>query len=228
MVRPGRRSSARASSIASATPSAWVEEPASLAGSGTVDASKRWTVPGSAPETTVSTTIARLASIHASSSPAGSASQSSTTACVEACSRKRRATISPAASSPLNSLPTPMTTAPARENALGTLDVELEEVRRARDARVVVADRLLALPLQLVVGQVEVAGHEAAQVLLDRTLILGRGRHDASIADRAGGIDLIAMPEYPARGLADSAAHPISRLQSDGRRVGLLVGLNQA
>jgi len=52
---------------------------------------------------------------------------------------------------------------------------QVQEVRRAGDARVVVADGLLAPGAQLLVRQVQVALHEPAQVRLDRRLVLCRG-----------------------------------------------------
>ena len=67
------------------------------------------------------------------------------------------------------------------EGGLGALHIELQEVGGARDARVIVADRLLALPLQFVIGEVEVPGYKTVQVFLDRALILRRGRNDARV-----------------------------------------------
>src|SRR5512144_1906111 len=65
--------------------------------------------------------------------------------------------------------------------------VEPEEMRRAGDARVVVADRLLALPLQPIVGEIDPRPDELAQVLLDASLVLGGGRDDLRLGDRAVG-----------------------------------------
>src|SRR2546423_9120135 len=89
--------------------------------------------------------------------------------------RNRSATTSPAASWRAWRLPMPITTTPPAASA--AVDLQLEEVRRAGDARIVVADRLLAAQPQLVVGQVDVRFDDRPQVLLDRELVLG-GRRD--------------------------------------------------
>jgi len=54
----------------------------------------------------------------------------------------------------------------------GPPDRQIEEVGRARDAGIVVADRLLADALQHLVGQAVVALDDGSQVLLDRELVL--------------------------------------------------------
>ena len=46
---------------------------------------------------------------------------------------------------------------------------------RAADARIVVADRLLAFPLEAIVGQIDPWLHELEQVLLDPGLVLEVG-----------------------------------------------------
>jgi len=51
-------------------------------------------------------------------------------------------------------------------------------MRRARNARVVVADRMLALPGQLVERQVGARRDEGAQVGLDGALVLRSRRRD--------------------------------------------------
>src|ERR1019366_10127524 len=72
------------------------------------------------------------------------------------------------------------------DGAQGSLpfDVELQEVRRARNARVVVADRLLTAPRQLIVGEREVRLDESLQVVLDDLLVLGGRRDDSRIRDQ--------------------------------------------
>src|SRR5436305_10343254 len=57
------------------------------------------------------------------------------------------------------------------------IDREIEEVSRAGDAWVVVADRLLALPAQLLIAEIQPAGDEPAQIVLDAGLILRGRRH---------------------------------------------------
>ena len=67
----------------------------------------------------------------------------------------RLATVRPAPSSPRHALPTPMTITP--------VDLQREEVRSARDARVVAADGLLAARAQVLVVELHVALHEAGR-----------------------------------------------------------------
>ena len=156
-TRRGSCSRARASSIASARPSACVDgEPRSWAGSGSRLASKRQIVPSSAPERIVSTTKTALRPDQASISPAGSPCCARTSIPASAARpRSRLATSMPAPSSPRRSLPRPMTST-GRASGSVTVDGELEEVRRARDAGVVVSDRLFAAERQLLVAQVQV------------------------------------------------------------------------
>ena len=87
-----------------------------------------------------------------------------------------------------------------------------------------VADRLLAEVAQAVVLEVEVAGQEAAQVGLDRGLVLRGRRDDLGLEDRAVLVEPIAVPAQPARRLGPAAAGAGARLDLDGGRVGLLVG----
>ncbi len=74
-----------------------------------------------------------------------------------------------------------------------TLDGEREEVGRAGDAGIVIADRLLAAQRELLVGEIEFAFDDRPQVLLDHELVLRCGRHDPGIEDGAVLIDLVAM-----------------------------------
>ena len=102
----GSRSSSRPSSTASATPSACVEERKTSIGSGPAVASKRWSVPGSAPVLTASTISASLTSAQSSisiGSPSSSRIRSSGMGGAEA-----EATSRPAPSSPRKRLPTPI------------------------------------------------------------------------------------------------------------------------
>ena len=68
-------------------------------------------------------------------------------------------------------------------------------MRRTRDARVVVADRLLAAPLQVVVIEIKSAFDDAAQILFDRELILRRRRHDPCVQDVAVVVDLVLVQQ---------------------------------
>src|SRR5262245_55842480 len=99
---------------------------------------------------------------------------------------------------------------------------------RARDARIVVPDGLLATPRQIRVGQVRALCGETPQVLLDRLLVLGRGGHYARVADRALRIEGIAVVEDAARRLRAPVAAPGPRHDRNGRLLGGLVGLDDA
>ena len=55
---------------------------------------------------------------------------------------------------------------------------QVEEVGGARYARIVVAHRLLATPLQFVVAQVQPALDHPSKIVLDRELVLRGGWHD--------------------------------------------------
>src|SRR4030042_4428843 len=78
-----------------------------------------------------------------------------------AASLSRRATTSPTASSRRDSLPRPMMSVGDRPGAPSlSLNMQRQEVRGAGDAGVVVAYRLLALPLELVRRQVHVLRNE--------------------------------------------------------------------
>ena len=93
-----------------------------------------------------------------------------------------------------------------------------QEMRRAGDAGVVVADRLLAAVAQRVVGQVEPAVDEARQVVLDARLVLRGRRHDLGVGDRAVGVEPVAVIEQAARRLGRAVAGAGARL--DRRRTG--------
>ena len=101
-------------------------------------------------------------------------------------------------------------------------------MRGARDARVVVADRLLADRPQLVVAEPGVALDDRAQVVLDRELVLGRRRHDLRVQDRPVGVDPVAVVEQAPRRLADAVADAGHRLHRDEGGIRLLVRLDQA
>src|SRR4051794_14500437 len=101
-------------------------------------------------------------------------------------------------------------------------------MRRARDARVVVADGLLAEVAQPVVLELEVAGEEAAQGGLDRGLVLRGGRDGLRLEDRAVLVEPIAVPAQSARRLGPAAAAARSRRYLHVRRVGRLIGGDQA
>ena len=73
--------------------------------------------------------------------------------------------------------------------------LEPQEMGRAGDARVVVADHFFAMQPKRVVRLVEAEVLERqAQILLDARLVLARRRDDARADDAAIGVDLVAMP----------------------------------
>ncbi len=100
------------------------------------------------------------------------------------------------------------------------LDLEPEEVRRAGDARVVVADRLLAAMRELVVREVQRLLDDADEILLDRLLVLRGRRHDLRVEDRPCVVDLVAVPADPARRLAAAVPGAGARDRLDERRLG--------
>ena len=102
----------------------------------------------------------------------------------------------PAASSPRSG--SPQTTSQTVRRALIAsvpLDRQVEEVRGARDARVVAPDELLDPVRRLGVGQVEDLGRERREVGLDGALVLARRRDDLGGCDPAALVDLVAMEE---------------------------------
>jgi len=89
-------------------------------------------------------------------------------------------------------------------------------VGRAGDARVVVADRLLALAGELGVIEVDPGLYEGAQVGLDGRLVLRRGRHDAGGLDDAVRVDLVAVVQGAPGRLGDAVADAGARRHLDG------------
>ncbi len=90
------------------------------------------------------------------------------------------------------------------------IDGELEEVRCARDAWIVVADRLLALQGQLLVIEIDGLFDILPQIALDDLLILRRRRHNFGVQDCPGLVESVAMIQDAARrlgaGVANSSA----------------------
>jgi len=79
-------------------------------------------------------------------------------------------------------------------------------VSRAGDARVVVADGLLAPPGELGVVEAEAGLDEGAQVGLDGRLVLRRGRDDAGGGDEAVRADLVPVVQ----GATGRLGHPVA------------------
>ena len=97
--------------------------------------------------------------------------------------RAFRATSAPMPSSPRSGLPMPITStlrAAARRRAAHVrLNRQIEEMRGAGDARVVVADALLAAIADDVVGLVQQRRRDRRKIGLDARLVLRGRRHDA-------------------------------------------------
>src|SRR5262249_48405778 len=70
---------------------------------------------------------------------------------------------------------------------------------RARNARIVIAHRLLAAPGQSLLRQIEVMGHEPPEVGLNALLILRGRRDDLRVDDQPPLINPIAVIEQTAR-----------------------------
>lgn len=111
ITRVGSRCRARASSIASWSPKAWVDaEPRNRAGSGSLLASNRRIVPGGSPERIVSSSTTASRPCNASSRSFGSHSCSLTSIPVcspRSCSRRTTSPLAP--SSPRSRFPIPIT-----------------------------------------------------------------------------------------------------------------------
>jgi hypothetical protein len=56
-------------------------------------------------------------------------------------------------------------------------------VRSAGDTRIVIADHLLAPPLELVLSEVQILFHHPSQILFDLVLVLRGGRNDLGLQD---------------------------------------------
>jgi hypothetical protein len=76
---------------------------------------------------------------------------------------------------------------------LVSFNFELQKMGCTRDARIVVANRLLALPRELIRRQVEVLRHEFPKIVLDGLLVLGCRRNDLRVKDYALLVNTIAM-----------------------------------
>src|SRR5512140_2321078 len=186
-----------------ATPNACDDRRSNRAGTGPATTSSRWIVPGRPPETAASTRITSSPSFQRSRSAAPSPATSTTRTSAGRRGRALRATIRPAASSPARGFPVPMRT---RVKASGPLDREAQEVRRARDARVVVSDGLLAAQRQLVVREREILLDEEPEVVFDRPEVLRRRRDDLRLLEEAVRADPVPVVENSTRRLR--AGHP--------------------
>ena len=98
---------------------------------------------------------------------------------------------------------------------------------RAGDARVVVANRLLALPGQALIVEIQPVGHEPAQVVFDAGLILRRGRHDPGGGDEAFGVEGVPVEQHAARRFRGTMPGRGARRNVHMARGGRLVPLDQ-
>ena len=93
-------------------------------------------------------------------------------------------------------------------------------MRRAGNARVVIADRLFASPPQHVVIQIDTIHDDSAQILLDTELVLRRWRDNHRVFDRACIVDPIAMIQNTARRFGAAITGGGPWLDGDSRRIG--------
>src|SRR3989338_5934878 len=96
------------------------------------------------------------------------------------------------------------------------------------DAGVVVADGLLAVPLQFFVRHPDVGLDETPQVTLDGRLVDRGRRNDLHVADDAALVDRVAVVADPARGLGTAVPGRGPGLDLDARRVRLFILLDDA
>ena len=106
--------------------------------------------------------------------------------------------------------------------------LQTQEVRRTRNARIVISDRLLALPLQLLLRKIEVFGHKFPEVLLDRFLVLRGGRNDLGVENCAALVDAVAMIKNTSRSLRARVSGDCPYLHVHRGFVGRLVMLDKS
>src|SRR5215831_15726843 len=194
--------------MASATPKACVETRENSAGRGWVLSSNRCSVPGLAPVHTASTSTTASVSCHSASNAVPSPAVGTIVTPSRGSSCKRRATTSPTASSPRQALPTPRTSTRGGRCAGEAGAVMLPPVpyAGAENARVVVTNRLLALPGELLLRQRQGLRYEVGQIQLDPLLVLRRWRHDLGVENGAGVVEIIAVIQNAAWCLSTAIA----------------------
>src|SRR6516165_11095572 len=95
------------------------------------------------------------------------------------------------------------------------MDLQLQEMRRTGDARIVVADALFATGLQRVFLEIEAGCRDLSQVFFDDTLVLRGRRNDAGLEDCAVATETIAVIEDTAGRLSAGMAHGGLRYRQD-------------
>src|SRR6516164_4189417 len=94
-------------------------------------------------------------------------------------------------------------------------------MRRTADARIVIADQVLAAPRQLGIFLIQYGGKIGTQVLLDPALVLRRGRDDPRRSYQTIRPDTITMIDQPARRLGGVTAFALARLIGNQARARL-------
>jgi len=98
---------------------------------------------------------------------------------------------------------------------------------RARDARVVVTNRLLALPGQLLVAEVQPTSDEPTQIVFDTGLVLRGRRHDPGRGDETFRVDGEPVEQHAARRFGGAMPGGGARRHVQIARRGGLVSLDQ-
>src|SRR5512147_2349853 len=129
----------------------------------------------------------------------------------------------PAPSSRGSASPMPMTRMCWARSTAIAVEIQLQEVRRTGDARVVIADRLLTAPGERFIGQVEVGGENRAQVVLDAALVLRCRRYDQGGKDRSVLGNFVAVIKHAARRFRRPTANARPWHDIDSRSIRLLV-----
>jgi hypothetical protein len=79
------------------------------------------------------------------------------------------------------------------KRSAAAINRQSQKMRRATDTRVVIADELFAAASHFRVVAIQNTGNEFTQIVLDLTLILGRGWNDLRLSDQSVVTDPVAM-----------------------------------
>src|SRR5690349_6574515 len=106
------------------------------------------------------------------------------------------------------------------------LNLQLKEMRGARNARIVIADCHFAGAgsVSLILG--DDLGHEIAQIGFDTSLVLRGRRYDARRPNHAALVGLVGMIKGAARCFGDGAPDAGARLEASGGRDWTLVAFD--